>query len=1699
MAAKDWQVEQYGGIRAKAGSPSGSRRREKQNSLRHRNSIELTHKRKNSSGRIQQTSDSTPAGGREGRQFTVGNVGNNGKIYLRPVIRRAQESSQSPRPLLPATNAYTDLDLSVTANLRRSSAVTLESLWSGTRTSRTPPRRPRPSHEQSRLQSSTPPPLPRIQQRHRAHSFSTLDGKDKGGAPGTGVVKSSLDSPTPQRPKTADEASGLPVLEVQIPHYRLGSPRFSAHGTAFLHSSIYTQTSTTDELRSSIFAHADFEKMFPMPPGMVHSSPSSPWHARMRPVPNLGSALGPSSQSINPSSGNLDTRLYDDLTFPPKADDPSVVRYSPVTGAIVAATPPRLIAQITSPNFVDYDLVSDFFLTFRSFLAPSDLVTYLMARLQWAASRDDEIGKIVTVRSFVAMRHWILNYFVDDFVPDYALRVKFCDTLNSVCMALKVPPDGIMKEHRIIGELKRCWRRTCVLYWDGMNITTDDPEAPLFPGGRPGSREDILPVTSHVGRPTIDSVPAQIDAVMSRKKAIVEPETSFAEVRAADILLSAAQPRPHAVVRGMIRGHPIPRVNTLSSDFSAPVVSCSIPAIGIKRAARAMNNDHHLHSISAKPSATQGPVADGATAAAGTGRGGHSTGARPFHIHKRSGSFSDALRDRRVPLPQPKSEPQPPQMLKAVSFAGSLIRGIHLPPTQPIVRDLAPNTPVQDSHSDRSFFHRSSDPTASPQKSSTIHGPGMRKLFGSVRRVLHHRDPGYHDGQENIGRGHSSSSTVSGEPMVNGSSQSRLVGTDQGLIRIDLLAATIVEDFKAAINEQRGVEARAPAGFLREIGNKIDIMPTTPAVQMVETKPPAMHPKRPSSFTQGSKSIVIVNDTRPPLPAFMSGALPTGGSETPSSPPVPVLVDSQPGSFPTTLDEQGLPPATGDDAQRFSPTEQLVTREGMISTPSEDLLSSLGTSPLQRYGKLAKSSRSDSLRRFSSFRSKVTGIITDRSFDATTATESEIDPANDNQDRPPGRMLRRRPGGDLRAARKMGDLRQMPRPRSILSFTTRSESIDGSTKQTIRSVVTSNGDHPRERRRRFSVGALAEDAKPVSMIHIHSEKPFVRASFESEVARLAQLPDDDEDGGIESALLKLEGRFEKRSSEERSMKIGTPNLIQGNDASETLFQSGTTSEEEGFQDEDDPAGDATSKTLASPPDTLLGRDHRPSPEKRAVEEIPIQNDSYAQAIVTTSAVESEDSYSSTPILERGLSNKSFKGSHSHITHSTLSVAHPSLPRGLYHSTAEMISRHAPGSRGNEHSSGQEFLQASRAARDSIANGSFLLDDDDPSDSFLLDDDEELSDLSSELSEDTVLTPEGSTLPSATFPRVTPGTVISEIGVPFHPLRHPPSPPPIFGQTINGPTSPKRDGFTRRPPTPDASPIDRARPSESNLPTDTFVLSGNASDKVEPIATGPDLSSVHLPFILGQDSELLAQQFTLLEKDALNEIDWKELVDLRAAETSLETRNWFGFLKTKEAKGVDLVIARFNVMVKWALSEVVLTQDIEERARTISKYIHIAAHARRLRNYATMYQLVTALLSTDCSRLKQTWDLVSTADLETVDELEALVQPVRNFHQLRVEMETATVEEGCIPFLGIYTHDLMFNSQRPSKVEDTNGGPALVNFERYRTTAGVVKSLLRLLEASTRYNFQPIEGVTDKCLWMAALSDEEIRSRSKALE
>ena len=82
---------------------------------------------------------------------------------------------------------------------------------------------------------------------------------------------------------------------------------------------------------------------------------------------------------------------------------------------------------------------------------------------------------------------------------------------------------------------------------------------------------------------------------------------------------------------------------------------------------------------------------------------------------------------------------------------------------------------------------------------------------------------------------------------------------------------------------------------------------------------------------------------------------------------------------------------------------------------------------------------------------------------------------------------------------------------------------------------------------------------------------------------------------------------------------------------------------------------------------------------------------------------------------------------------------------------------------------------------------------------------------------------------------------------------------------------------------------------------------------------------------------------------------------------------------------------------------------------------------------------------------------------------------------------------------LFVRDLTYNAQKPSVVASTRDAEPLINFERYRTTATIVKNLLRLIDASAKYDFKPIDGALERCLWMASLSDEGIRQKSRIVE
>jgi|TARA_R110002003_G_scaffold63_5_gene5816 hypothetical protein len=78
--------------------------------------------------------------------------------------------------------------------------------------------------------------------------------------------------------------------------------------------------------------------------------------------------------------------------------------------------------------------------------------------------------------------------------------------------------------------------------------------------------------------------------------------------------------------------------------------------------------------------------------------------------------------------------------------------------------------------------------------------------------------------------------------------------------------------------------------------------------------------------------------------------------------------------------------------------------------------------------------------------------------------------------------------------------------------------------------------------------------------------------------------------------------------------------------------------------------------------------------------------------------------------------------------------------------------------------------------------------------------------------------------------------------------------------------------------------------------------------------------------------------------------------------------------------------------------------------------------------------------------------------------------------------------------------LIYNAQKPAFIDAAPvDGERLVNFERHHTAATIVKNLLRLLEASSKYAFKVEPHIISKCLWLAALSDDELNTRSRLCE
>ena len=1309
--------------------------------------------------------------------------------------------------------------------------------------------------------------------------------------------------------------------------------------------------------------------------------------------------------------------MYDPFTLNP--NDPSVVRYSPTTHEIVAATPARLIAHITSPSFLDYELLSDFFLTFRSFVQPRDLVSFLVARLRWAVDRQDDFGRIVRVRTFVALRHWILNYFVDDFVPDIELRRHFCLVVNGLYGYLRDRSDGGGGDIKIVGELKKCWRRTCVLYWDvPYAIGSEAAEDDILPGGLLGSRSSsdpgLTPPTLQTKPPRPPekqaAVPPPVLVAKSFEKPLPEvPKTPTHIPQHSQSSAPYSFPNTHTSHTQSTNQRPVPV--SPSSSRSLHVLSCSIPMKPVYRSEPGQDIPLFPHPV---PVYVQTPAVQ-VSATAGA------TATMPGSHHKRSGSFTDALRDNREPLSNPKNGSNPDLQIPSVLVVpGCLVRGALYQPPAPYF-DVKINTGMSKS---RSHLDLLSVEPHSGGRHQLSENQAVKNIIGTVRRALstRHMSPsrsGLSLDQQLPSRP-SGEFTTQSAPSEKSSSikKKRSQPLAKSQVRIDILAARVFESFKetvAQMEREQAADLGGPSDARKVSGKTLD--------------PRDLSQRFNRSVTIGSRSIVIVDDTKADIQYLMSGGL---------APPLPI----QPGDGNEREEVEAYKPRERRHTRATSTSIDSVlagqSKSPAVYIPAGFQKLSSGNTPESRQsaapfadiprwkGKVAASVATDpssvsTVRRHASFHAGDKAEEYEKEVEAEAKADSDptsgspmkssdTDPFSAENGRSPLRQLRRRPGGDLKAVHNVHSLEQ-PRPKTARTASTASQSLVGSLALAPqRSHAAASAASPDSPPDSDDEVVVPIKRRSISLIQTHSSQPNLRPSFEAEVAKLAALPDDiDDDGGIESALLKLEGKYEKKTPspspvneafgpvEEQDWKGGEDALGRRKRHHKEHV------DEVKFIHPLPPDAQTTSVYQLSPTSTAPKKSHRTQPSR--------------------SVAESEDSYSSVPLLERGLSDAAQRTRKlAQVLAAERAPQGASTQKPSEVADADRLMPIAKRSSPTASDSSLEHIEETESLK-RIPRGGTLPRSPTMHSSFLLDEDQTSED-SNELV--TVSEAESASHEVRSF---FDDEAIDDDGqdgeVFTHPLRHPDTPPttsPVHAHdaaNLNPTTT-----FSQGLPTPGVTPttklpIPPSSPTRQSPPLPPPKPQPKSTEQSRPAAPR---QTAHLPFILAYEATALAQQLTIIEKDALDEIDWKELIELRWSQTSPAVSDWVSYLLLREAaRGVDLVIARFNLVVKWVKSEVVLCDDAAERAATLTHFVRIAAECRRLRNYASMYQLAVALLSADVARLKRSWDAVPDRERQLMADLEKVVQPLRNFQGLRSEMERgaskAGDDEGCVPFIG----------------------------------------------------------------------------------
>lgn len=165
---------------------------------------------------------------------------------------------------------------------------------------------------------------------------------------------------------------------------------------------------------------------------------------------------------------------------------------------------------------------------------------------------------------------------------------------------------------------------------------------------------------------------------------------------------------------------------------------------------------------------------------------------------------------------------------------------------------------------------------------------------------------------------------------------------------------------------------------------------------------------------------------------------------------------------------------------------------------------------------------------------------------------------------------------------------------------------------------------------------------------------------------------------------------------------------------------------------------------------------------------------------------------------------------------------------------------------------------------------------------------------------------------------------------------------------------------------------------------------------------------------------------------------------------------------------------------------------QQRARIFEKWIKVAEECRALKNFSSLFAIISALQSNPVHRLKKTWDETSRESIRSYEDLAEIFSEKDNYSQSREllmkegtskfaapdhnpkkqhkkgkDQKPESIVQGVVPYLGTFLKDfVMLDTAVKDHLE--NG---YINFEKRRKEFEIIAQIRLLQSACKHYSFE----------------------------